>query len=130
LSFFKIYYYKLTVKIILVISTFESALAQFQNRDVALALGMKLCADFSIHVLNLVCDVRVFFLGMIIMINDSTTSLPYLHQEEFEDTKGQAEAVNRRTTSNTLAKRKTTKEQTMICRTLHRKLQIEQHEPH
>ena len=44
--------------------------------------------------------------------------------------KGQAEAVNRRTTSNTLAKRKKTKEQTMICRTLHRKLQIEQHEPH
>jgi len=51
-------------------SIFESALAQFQNREVALALGMKLCADFSIHVLNLVCDVRFFFMGVIIMIND------------------------------------------------------------
>jgi len=42
--------------------------------------------------------------------------------------KGQAEAANGRTTGNTLEKRKKTKEQTMIYRTLHRKLKIEQHE--
>jgi hypothetical protein len=41
-------------------------------------------------------------------------------------------AVNGRT-DNTMAKRnkkKTYKGQTVICKTLHRKLKVEQHEPH
>jgi hypothetical protein len=33
-------------------------------------------------------------------------------------------------TENTMAKRKQTKKQTMLYKTIHRKLQIEQHEPH
>jgi len=33
-------------------------------------------------------------------------------------------------TNNTMTKRKVTKRQTMIYKTLHRKLKIEQHKPH
>ena len=36
----------------------------------------------------------------------------------------------RRSTENTMAKRKRTKGQSMIYKILHRKLKIEQHEPH
>ena len=39
-------------------------------------------------------------------------------------------AVIRRWTDNTMAKRKGTKGQTLICKALHRRLKIEQHEPH
>jgi hypothetical protein len=39
------------------------------------------------------------------------------------------EAINRRT-DNTIAKRKKTKGQTTIYKTLYRKLKIDQHEPH
>ena len=46
-------------------------------------------------------------------------------KEKFEDTK----RVIRRT-DNTIANRKSTKGQTMIYKTLHRKLKVEQHEPH
>jgi hypothetical protein len=46
-------------------------------------------------------------------------------KEKFEDTK----RVIRRT-DNTMANRKSTKGQTMIYKTLHRKLKVEQHEPH
>ena len=44
--------------------------------------------------------------------------------------KGQSEAVNRRRTHITMAKRKRTKGQIMIYKTLHIKLKIEQHELH
>jgi hypothetical protein len=40
------------------------------------------------------------------------------------------EVINRRRTGNTMTKRKKTKEQTIIYKTLHRKLQIDQHERH
>ena len=40
---------------------------------------------------------------------------------------GQSEAVNRRT-DNTVVKRKRTKGHTTICKTLHRKLKIEEHD--
>ena len=43
--------------------------------------------------------------------------------------KGYSDAVNRMT-DNTMVKRKRTKGQTMIYKTLHRKLTIEQHETH
>ena len=46
-----------------------------------------------------------------------------------ESSKGQSEAVNRRT-DNIMTKRKGTKRQTMIYITLHRKIKIEQHEPY
>ena len=42
---------------------------------------------------------------------------------------GQSEAVNRRT-DHAIAKRKGAKVQTMIYKTLHRKLKSEQHENH
>jgi len=46
-----------------------------------------------------------------------------------ESSKGQSEAVIRRT-DNIMTKRKGTKRQTMIYKTLHRKIKIEQHEPY
>jgi len=50
--------------------------------------------------------------------------------EKFEDaTKGESKAVNRRT-DNTTTTRKTTEGQTMTYKTLPRKLNIEEHEPH
>jgi len=39
------------------------------------------------------------------------------------------ESINQRRTNNTIAKRKRTKGQIKIYKTLHRKLKIEQHEP-
>jgi len=51
-------------------------------------------------------------------------------QEEFEDTKEVIRIRNRRKTYNTMTKRKRTKRQTTIYKTLHRKLKIEQHEHH
>ena len=42
--------------------------------------------------------------------------------------KGQSESVYRRRTDNTMAKRKSTKEQEAIYKILHRKLKIEQRE--
>ena len=44
--------------------------------------------------------------------------------------KGQSEAVTRRRRDNTMTKRKKTKGQTTIYKTLHRKLKIEQHGLH
>jgi len=49
--------------------------------------------------------------------------------DKFEYIKGVIEAVNWRA-DNPLAKRKGSKGQTMIYKTLHRKRIIEQHEPH
>jgi len=49
---------------------------------------------------------------------------------QFENTKWVIKAVNRRRTDNIMVKIKITQEQTMIYKTLHRKLKIEQHEPH
>ena len=40
-----------------------------------------------------------------------------------------SEAANTRRTDNSLTKRKTTKRQTMVGKTLHRKLKIEKQEP-
>jgi hypothetical protein len=51
-------------------------------------------------------------------------------EEKFEEPKGYSKAINPRNTDNTMAKRKGTKGQTMIYKTLHRKLRIERHEPH
>ena len=42
---------------------------------------------------------------------------------------GQADVVTRRA-DNTMANRTLANRQTMICKTLHRKLKTEQHEPH
>ena len=82
------------------------------------------------------------------MVHTSTKINKTLY-EEFEDTKGaiririskknrqhngqkipkgQSESVYRRRTDNTMAKRKSTKEQAAIYKTLHRKLKIEQRE--
>ena len=47
-------------------------------------------------------------------------------KEKFEDTKGLSRSLK---SDNTMVKRKTTKRQTMIYKTLHRKLTIERHEP-
>ena len=44
--------------------------------------------------------------------------------------KGQSGTVYQRRTDNTMAKRKSTKGQTIIYKTLHRKIKIEHHEPH
>ena len=44
--------------------------------------------------------------------------------------KEQSEAVNQRKTDNTKVKRKRSKRQTVVDKSLHRKLKIEQHEPH
>ena len=46
----------------------------------------------------------------------------------FKIQNGQSEAVNRRRTDNTVVNRKRTEGHTTICKTLHRKLKIEQHE--
>ena len=54
----------------------------------------------------------------------------HLHKKSLTIPKGKAESVNRRRTDNTTAKRKSTNEQKKIYNTLHRKLKIEQHEPH
>jgi hypothetical protein len=48
-----------------------------------------------------------------------------LIQEEIEDTKEVIRIVYRKRTDNTMAKRKSTKGQTTIYKTLHRKLKIE-----
>ena len=45
-------------------------------------------------------------------------------KERFEDTNGLLEDLNRRKTDDTVAKRKRTKGQTVIYKTLHRKLKI------
>jgi len=50
-----------------------------------------------------------------------------LKQNTFEDTKGQSEAVNRRRRHYNGKKKR---DRTMFWKKLHRKLQIEQHEPH
>jgi len=44
--------------------------------------------------------------------------------------KGQSEAVNQRRTDNTMTKGKSKQANTTKNKTLHRKLKIEQHEPH
>jgi len=49
-------------------------------------------------------------------------------RSQFEVTK--SEAVNWRMTDNTMAESKRTNEQTMIYKTLHRKLKFEPHAPH
>jgi hypothetical protein len=63
-------------------------------------------------------------------LDRSTTLLRFfpLRQkyEKFEDAQ---EAINLKT-DNTMTKRKRTKEQTMMYKTLNRKLKIEKHEPH
>ena len=46
----------------------------------------------------------------------------------FKIQNGQSEAVNRRRTDNTLVNRKRTEGHTTICKTLHRKLKIEEHD--
>ena len=47
--------------------------------------------------------------------------------EKFDDTK--SEAVNRRRPDNTMIQRKRTKWLTMMYKTLHRQVKVEQHEP-
>ena len=47
--------------------------------------------------------------------------------QQFEDTKGVIRSVNQRRIDNTMVDRKMTKGQTMMYKTLHRKLNIEQH---
>ena len=48
--------------------------------------------------------------------------------EELEDAKGVLRSRKSNTADNTMANRKRTKDQTMICKPLHRKLKIEQNE--
>jgi hypothetical protein len=50
--------------------------------------------------------------------------------KKFEDTKGVIRRRNRRRTDNIRAKRKSSKGQTTIYKTLHGKLKIDKHEPH
>jgi len=50
-------------------------------------------------------------------------------KEKLKISKGYSEVVNRKT-DDTMAKRKHSKEQTIIYKTLHKKLNIEQQEPH
>ena len=54
-------------------------------------------------------------------------SILYIYWEEFEENKGVAKCVNRRT-DNAMVKRKRKTGQTTIYKTIHRKLKIEQHE--
>ena len=49
---------------------------------------------------------------------------------KFEDTKGVIKSRNRKGTVNTVTKRKRTKGQTTIYKTLYRKLKVEQRESH
>ena len=53
-----------------------------------------------------------------------------LYKKSLKIPKGQSESVYRRRTENTMAKRKSTKGQTTIYKTLQRKLKIQPHEPH
>jgi hypothetical protein len=52
------------------------------------------------------------------------------HNKSLKIPKVQSQSINRRRTDNTMAKGKTTKGQTTIYKTLHRKLKVEHHEPH
>ena len=56
----------------------------------------------------------------------SSLSIASLHENVI---KWVINTVNRRRADNTMAKRKSAKGQTTINKTLHRKVQIEQHEP-
>ena len=58
--------------------------------------------------------------------------MPFEVFDDFEDIqkKGQSDSVYRRRIDNAMGKRKRTKGQTMIYKTLHRKLKIEQREPY
>jgi hypothetical protein len=63
-------------------------------------------------------------------MNDIVPKLTTLKRIPTEmNDKGWSESVNRKT-DNKLTKRKGIKEQTTIYKILHRKLKIEQHEPH
>ena len=55
-----------------------------------------------------------------------------IFKKEFEDTKGVIiiQNVRKSEDNNTMAKRKRTKGQTTTCKTILRKLKIEQHETH
>jgi len=52
-----------------------------------------------------------------------------IFKKEFEDTKGVI-IIRKSEDTNTMAKRKKTKGQTTIYKTILRKLKIDQHEPH
>ena len=52
-----------------------------------------------------------------------------IYKNSLKTPKGLSESVNRRRTDNIMAKRKRTKRQATIYKTLHRKLTIEQYEP-
>ena len=83
-----------------------------------------------------VCDIYNSFAGGIIVkvkdiitisMSDNILKNTY-KKKSLNMPKGQDEAVNGRK-DNTMSKRKWTKGQTMIYKTLHRKLKIEQREP-
>jgi hypothetical protein len=79
--------------------------------------------DTSLSLLvSMVSGVRVFFSNL---ESYSHSCGFYIFIEECEDTKGVSESVNRRKTDNGMTKRKRTKGQTTIYKTLHRKLKIE-----
>jgi len=52
------------------------------------------------------------------------------HKKSLKIRKVQSQSISQRRTDNTMAKGKTTKGQTTIYKTLHRKLKVEHHEPH
>jgi hypothetical protein len=67
--------------------------------------------------------------SMLRISNINYTILSFI-QKFLKIPKGKAESVNLRRTDNIMAKRKLTKGQTTIYKTLHRKLKTEQHKPH
>jgi len=79
------------------------------------------------------CVLFVFFPFLVFLTNKKITVQVYLSKYyscNIDDSKGIIKTASRRRTDNALAKRKGTKGQTTIFKPLHRKIKIEQHEPH
>ena len=85
------------------------------------------CLDVCLHCLEVCClhCLEVCCLHCQICLSITCTPVSNTNLEKFEDIKW----VIRRT-DNTMTQRKRTKEQTMIFKTLHRKLNIVKHEQH
>ena len=71
-----------------------------------------------------------FYLLTSFEIKMFTKSLLVIYKKSLKIPKGQSESVYRRRTDNTMAKRKSTKGQTTIYKTLLKNLKIKQCEPH
>jgi len=85
------------------------------------------CQQVTLNTESLNC---IMYADDVILISETADGLQIcLSKKSLKIPKGLSESVNRRT-DNTLVKRKITKGRTTIYKLLHRKLKIEQHEPH